>query len=369
MSREIHRAARATVEEILSTDAAVQLLRVSSASFSGKAFNYPPLTGAAEAGDEVLINTTAVELSLGTGGVHFVIANLSRESSPVKTPGHIMKLRYTPHQTPVHCVEEEDHPDHHLVRDFESLNGKPVILGMLHSMVAPAAAGVHAALEATPPKVAYIMTDSAALPLAFSSLVRTMKDKGLLQTTVTCGQAFGGDRETVNVYTALMAASDADVIVVAPGPGHVGAGTRFGFSGIELGQIVDIVKDLGGEPILIPRLSFADSRERHRGVSHHTITILIQACHSRATVVLPALPDDQAEVIDRTFQEHLIYTRHTVVVEDGRPALKYLNSRGIEVKSMGRSPEEDPAFFLAAGATGAYAASALTIQDRELQAG
>lgn len=357
MAAKLRRIVDATVQEVLFGEDSLQRLRVESNDFEGLAVNYPPLTGSADIGDRVLLNTTAVELSLGTGGVHFVIANLTRQPQPIERSGHIMKLRYTPHQTNVLTVEEEDHPDHHLISDFETLEGKPVLLGVLHSMIGPALAGVRSCSEETgdpPVRIGYIMTDSAALPLAFSNLVRTLKSAGLIDVTVTCGQAFGGDRETVNLYTALIAASDCDALIVAPGPGHVGTGTRYGFSGIEIGNLIDIVSEMDGEPVLIPRISYADPRGRHRGLSHHTITVLTEACHCSATVVIPFLPGDQAEALDHRLREYGIDKEHEIVVEDGQPALAYLRDHAIKVESMGRTPDEDPAFFLAAGAAGRY---------------
>jgi len=340
----------------------IQRFEVESEVFYGTAVNYPQLTGEAQVGDEVLLNTTAVELALGTGGVHFVISNLSRRSAPVHAVGHIMKLRYTPMQTNVTCIEEDDHPQHRWVADFSSLDGKPIVLAMLHSMIAPAAAGVQATFEercGRRARIVYLMTDSAALPLAFSHLVRELKERGIIHTTVTCGQAFGGDVEAVNIYTALMASSAADVVIVAPGPGHVGTGTSFGFSGIEQGHHIDVVNQLGGEAVVIPRISFADPRERHRGLSHHTATVLTRACQTRSTVVLPQLPDDRAKQIDEELRKQRVGDRHTIVKETGETAVAYMKDHSLDVKSMGRSAVHDPAYFLAAGAAGVYAAKHL----------
>src|SRR5947207_1083265 len=41
---------------------------------SATAIAYPSLVGEVRVGDRVLLNTTAVDLGLGTGGAHFVIA-------------------------------------------------------------------------------------------------------------------------------------------------------------------------------------------------------------------------------------------------------------------------------------------------------
>lgn len=112
------------------------------------AWNFPLLTGDVSTGDYVYLNTTAVEKKLGSGGYHFVIANLSRIPDPAPgDDGHIMKLRYTPYQVKVLSVEEEASPFHQQIKDFESLEGTPVIVGTLHSMLAPAAAGCLAATQ------------------------------------------------------------------------------------------------------------------------------------------------------------------------------------------------------------------------------
>ena len=42
----------------------------------GAALNYTALVGECGVGDTVLLNTTAVELGLGTGGAHFVVARV-----------------------------------------------------------------------------------------------------------------------------------------------------------------------------------------------------------------------------------------------------------------------------------------------------
>src|SRR6266545_4488454 len=127
------------------------------------------------------------------------------------------------------------------------------------------------------PERAYVMTHGAGLPLALSDLVHALRSKGLLDATVTCGHAFGGDFEAVSIYSALAVArhaARADAAVVAMGPGIVGTNTRLGFSGMEVGPILDAAAALGGAPIACLRVSFADTRARHAGLSHHTRTAL-----------------------------------------------------------------------------------------------
>jgi hypothetical protein len=305
-----------------------------------RAVNYPALTGPAQVGDEVLLNTTAQHLKLGSGGYDFVTVNLSR---PLPKPdgtekGHIIKGRYLPCQQAVLTLEEQE--EHRAIweRDLEEF---PVLVGQLHSQIAPAAAGLYCAGKR---KVAYIMTDAAALPLPFSRLVRDLQTAGLLHATLTCGQAWGGDYETVTLHSALLAAKHilgCDAAIVCQGPGNAGTGTKYGFSGIEQAQNLDIVRALGGTSIAIVRMSSADKRERHRGISHHTRTTLDLA-YSRCIVPLPVGSD-----------ESTLPPGHIVLFIEGvQAALDLLVERGVVVSSMGRTPAEDPAFFLAAAAAG-----------------
>ena len=240
-----------------------------------KAVNYDNLTGSIEIDDNVILNTTAVDLSLGTGGYHFVLFNYSNESRTIEGEGHIMKLRYTPYQLKCLTAEEEVSQYHDLFNDFDNLNKKIFIVGTLHSMLAPLASMIKW-LNPTL-RINYLMTDGGALPLQFSNTVRELKEKDIIDKTISIGHAFGGDLECVNIYTGLIASSeilDSDVTIITMGPGIVGTGTKFGFSGIEQGYYIDAVNNLNGTPFIVPRISFKDSRERHRGISHHTLTVL-----------------------------------------------------------------------------------------------
>src|SRR4029079_8733805 len=118
--------------------------------------------------------------------------------------------------------------------------GLPVVATPLHSQLPAVAPGIRSVRPDA--RIAYVMTDGAALPLAMSDLVATLRDRGLVDTTITCGHVLGGDHESVNVYSALMIArhgAGADVAVVAMGPGIVGTGTALGFTGIEVGTVLD----------------------------------------------------------------------------------------------------------------------------------
>lgn len=323
-----------------------------------KALNYDDLTGTIQAGDRVLVNTTAVLLGLGTGGYHIVMGNSSRGHSAPRFAGHIMKLRYTPVQTAVLAAEEQDSPYHEELREAQSLESVPVVVATLHSQLAPIAAAFKS-VAGRGSRVVFVMTDGAALPLGLSRLVPELKEKGLIDGTITTGHAFGGDLETVNIYTGLLAARQvlrADVIVVAMGPGIVGTGTRFGFSGVEQGEIINAVHILQGRPIACLRLGFADPRPRHQGISHHSLTVLGRITLVPAWVPVPVLPDREAACIREQLDAHQIGDKHRLVWLDGRPGLDGLAATGIQVTTMGRTPEQEPAFFLSAGAAGVLAA-------------
>jgi len=346
-----------TIESAPPAENGAQRVRVllDDAEASATAVVYEALTGRCSDGDRVLCNTTAVDLALGTGGEHFVVARAGEGVSfEDRVPGHIMKLRYTPLQRDVTVVEEPASGFHEVMAEARSLDAMPVVCCGLHSQVALVAAGVK---EYAPDlRVAYVMTDEASLPLAVSRMVPRLTAAGLLDATVTCGQAFGGETEAVNLYSALLAARhvlDADVAVVAIGPGIPGTATPFGHSGIAQGQALNAVHALGGVPIAVLRLSFADERPRHVPVSHQTITALGCVALAPALVPVPALDEPLASAVDAALDASGIWSRHErrSVRLDAVP-----DTRGVRTKTMGRSAEDDPAFFLAAAAAGRLAA-------------
>ena len=323
---------------------------------AGLAIAYPALSGACSVGDRVLLNTTAVDLALGTGGAHFVTARAGEGVAlEDASSGHVMKLRYSPLQRDVLAVEEAASPHAAVMAGAISLEGTPVVCCGLHSQILPVAA----AIKGIDPglRTVYVMTDGASLPLAFSDLVASMSRDGLLDETVTAGQAFGGGLEAVTLHSALLAAKHvarADVIVVALGPGITGTATPFGHGGVAQGEAVNAVAALGGQPIAPLRISFADARVRHRGVSHHSLVALGTVALARALVVVPSLPSDAAAEVDVALDAARIWERHTRV--DGA-ASPLPDTRGSAMHSMGRTPTDDPAFFAAAAAAGVLAAN------------
>ncbi len=299
----------------------------------------------------MVLNTTAIELGLGTGGYHFVIYNNKNKSkSATEKLGHIMKLRYTPLQIKCLATEEQESEYHEEFKQFESLNGSLYIVGTLHSMLAPIAATIKWLRPDL--NISYIMTDAGALPLHFSKTVKILKDKGILKNTITVGHAFGGDFECVNIYTGIIAAkvvANSDVTIITMGPGIVGTGTQYGFSGIEQGYIIDAVNNLGGISLAVPRLSFADKRERHKGISHHTMTILSKITNTRTNIVLPLLEKNEADFINSQINASNINNRHSIIFENGNDVLNALNHYNLDIKTMGRGYYDDETFFLTLG--------------------
>ncbi len=330
-------------------------LEVEVEGLTERALAYPALTGPVAEGDSVLLNTTAGALGLGTGGWHFVVAVEGQGDVDPPPEGHVMKLRYTPLQAKVEAVEEQDGLHRRAFEAADGLAGMPVAWVPLHSMLGAACAGARAAGAE---RVVYVMTDGGALPVWLSRQVHELRDAGLVDSVVTCGQALGGDLEAVNVFSGLLAAravSEADVVVVADGPGKVGTATRWGASDVASGTSLNAAGILGGRPVAALRVNFADPTYRHHGVSPHSITVLTEVALVPVNVAVPALDEERRGLVWETLKEARLEERHQLVEVTGQPALDLLSERGVGTESMGRRLEEEPAFFLAAGAAGVLA--------------
>lgn len=337
---------------------------------SCRALAYPDLVGAPSPGDRVLLNTTALERGLGTGGYAMVVAlpdaaptsphPLGSPGSPLP-PGHVVKARYTPLQTMVLGVDEQESPHHDVLREADDLAGMPVVVADLHSAVPAVVAGLRHRRPGV--RVAYVMTDGGALPAWFSRTVHALREAGWLQSCVTSGQAFGGDTEAVTVHTALLAAREvhgADVAVVAQGPGNLGTGTRWGFSGVAVGEALNAVAVLGGRPVACLRVSQADPRPRHRGVSHHSLTAIGRVALAPCDVVVPILDGEfGASVAARADDLCAPRGRHRRVDVHVDGLTDVLAGCPVPLSTMGRGLGEDPASFLAAAAAGVHAAGLL----------
>ena len=338
-----------------------------------RALAYPDLVGEPAAGDTVLLQASAAARGLGTGGYFFVCAIPERLPADSPTPGHIVKARYTPLQYLTLGVDEQNSPYHELLREADTIAGMPVVAADLHSALPAIVAGVRARVPGA--RIAYVMDDGGALPAWFSRTAAQLEELGLILGTISCGQAFGGKLEAVTIYTALLAARlvwRADVAVMAQGPGNLGTDTRWGFSGTRVGEHLNAADTLGGIPIAALRMSSADRRERHLGLSHHSVTALRRVARCRVSCPVPVLGEDAlsravpAEVGARLAGQlgELFQAPHLERVDVEADAVaRALADFPVRLSTMGRSLTEDPLNFLAAGAAG-YAAGELVTRAR-----
>jgi hypothetical protein len=327
------------------------------------ALAYTDLVGEPRPGDRVLLNVSALELGLGTGGVALIVAIPDRlPADQPAGPGHIVKARYTPLQTVVLGVDEQESPHHEMLRDATGIGAMPVITADLHSALPAILAGLR---EAHPQvRAAYLMTDGGALPIAFSRTVAGLSEAGWLAGTITVGQAFGGDLEAVNVHTGLLAAAHvlhADVAIVAQGPGNLGTGSPWGYSGVATGEAVNATAALGGHAIASLRVSEADERERHRGISHHSLTAYGRVAMAAADLAVPLLGGAFG---DRVLEQ----ARDLAAGSAGRLRLHEVDISGlvdalasspVRLSTMGRGLDRDQASFVASAAAGRFAATLL----------
>jgi hypothetical protein len=292
---------------------------------------YPRLTGPVALGDEVIVNTQARELELGSGGFDVLYANLTRGLDlPAEPDAHVMTLPYTPAQgARRHGEEGRALP--------QTLAGLPVVCCSLHSQIAPVCAGIGVGR-----RVAYAQLPGGALPVSLSDTLRALRERGLVETSIAVGACLDGDVECVSVASALLwaAAEDYDVVVCAIGPGIVGTGSTFGHGGMAAADAANSAAALHGTVILAVRASDGDPRERHQGVSHHARAVL-ELCLGEVVAAWPA---------DRTAPEWLD-SRVEVDVAGWEEAC-----RGLPLAHMGRGPDDDALFFAAAFAAGRVAA-------------
>ncbi|MFM9022635.1 MAG: DUF3866 family protein [Solirubrobacterales bacterium] len=292
------------------------------------------LYGLSQAGDEVIVNVQAGELGLGSGGFDIVHANLTRGLTGEGLDGaHVMKLNYSSLQHAVVPVEDEEPP---------AVGGRPVAACLLHGQLAPLAwAFSQAAPQAT---LGLVQGAGGALPGNHSRTVVELRRRGLLGGFITAGPAYGGELEAITGAGAIahgLGVLGWDAVVCAPGPGIIGSGSRLGNGALAAAEALHAAIGLEALAILVPRLSDSDPRERHRGVSHHTRTV--------ASLVLgPGLVAwPQGSEAGQLGE---------LAAREGQADLAGYAASGLPTSTMGRSIEEDPAFFAAGLAGGSVLA-------------
>jgi hypothetical protein len=309
------------------------------------------LLGEMHEGDEVVVNVAALDLGLGSGGFDIVHVNLTRglEGGGAPAGEHVIKLNYTPIQHPVDPVELP-------LRPMNAGGAKgaperreasmPVLVLPLHGHLAPAAWAAAQAWSGA--KVGYVQTGGGALPGSLGRDVAELRDRGLLCGHVTAGPAYGGEHEAISVAGALDAVARElgwDAAIAGPGPGIIGSDTRLGHGGIAALDTAHASLALGLPTLISPRLSSTDPRERHRPVSHHTLTVL--------ELLLGAveIPVPTNEPVPIAILATAAGWRHRL--REAPVDLAGYAAAGLPAKTMGRSLEQDPLFFAAALAAGA----------------
>jgi hypothetical protein len=288
------------------------------------------LVGISEAGDEVVVNVEARDLGLGSGGFDVVHVNLSRGLAGEGTAGaHVMKLNYTSLQHAVLPVEGEE---------LAVPLGRPAAIFGLHGQLAPLA---WAAAQARPGlSLGYVQTAGGALPGAWSDTVRDLRERGLLAGHLTAGPAYGGEGEAISAAGAIhhgLHDLGWDAVACGPGPGILGSASALGHGGMVVLDSAHVALALGCPALVVARMSSTDPRERHRGLSHHTSTVL-DLLLGAVTVALPA------------GAEAALPERHARV--EAAADLEGYAASGLPARTMGRDIDEDPDFFAAALAAG-----------------
>jgi hypothetical protein len=332
------------------------------------------LVGRAQQGDELIVNVEALELELGSGGFDIVHVNLTRGLSAVATPeANVMKLNYTSLQHTVSPVEDE-----RLQLPLE----RPVAVLALHGQLAAVAWAF--AQSAPGRRLGYVQTAGGALPGGHSRTVRELRERGLLAGHLTAGAAFGGEGEAISTAGALhhgLRTLGWDAGICGPGPGIVGSSSPLGHGGISALDSAHAALALGAPTMLVARMSSGDRRARHRGISHHTLTVL-DLLLEPVTVALPAgmrspvgadlraglgavfagvggeRPSEDRPALSLKVERPVRITRH-----DWRRAkvdLPAYAASGLPAQTMGRTLAEDPLFFGAALAGGGALAELAT---------
>jgi hypothetical protein len=319
------------------------------------------LVGRAEVGDELIVNVEALDLGLGSGGFDIVHVNLTRGLEGSGEPGAaVMKLNYTSLQHAVAPVE-----DARLELPLE----RPVAVLALHGQLAAVA---WAFSRAAPGKrLGYVQSGGGALPGGHSRTVRALREQRLLAGHLTAGAAFGGEGEAITTAGALhhgLRTLGWDAAVCGPGPGIVGSSSALGHGGMSALDSAHVSLALGCRTLLVARMSTSDDRERHRGISHHTLTVL-DLLLEPVTVALPAgmrspVGADLRAGLGAVFAGAL-RGRPSLALDVERPVritrhdwrrasvdLPAYAASGLSSQTMGRGLAEDPLFFGAALAGG-----------------
>ena len=317
----------------------VARIRVNCGDQERPAISYEPIS----VGDDVVVNTTAVDLGLASGGFDIVHVNLTRGlDRPGREGAHVMKLNYTSLQ---HAVDPVEAREIDVDRDIdgERRSRGPVAVIALHGQLPCVAWQAHQRLPDA--RIGYIQTWGGALPGSLSRVVQTLRGDGLLAGHITAGPAFGGEQEAISIEGAIDAALNQwEAAIIGPGPGILGSDSALGHGGMAALESAHAALALGCKPLIVPRMSSGDPRPRHQRLSHHTKTVL-ELLLKPVHVALP---------------EHVPVPGNHQGVSAAVDLDGYRGS-GLPATTMGRGIDQDGLFFRAALAGGAVLAEEIGV--------
>lgn len=357
---------RGKVIEVLYWDEKIQILEVESSdkSLREKAINYISETGICRMGDMIVMNTVGKRLGLGTGGYNFIYLNLSGELDGLRLldrkDGHIIKMKYTGSQTRVKAVEE-------CIENrgiFNMENGipqRPVIFAILHSMVSPLVKSIkYLKSDAI---ISCIYTYGGAMNSNNSFTLKRLRDEGLINGVITAGECYGGDYESINIISGILfglCRLASDILIVCCGPGVAGSSTYCGFSTFDFIGSIYTAKMLGLYPVLVPRASMADMRERHLGLSMQSIAILKMLDFSVHFPVYRDLKDlESFNYIFNQLRLNGIMDKHIVEFIEAESVKNIIADTAEDTRVMGRDYRSDPCFFYNCSSSGIYSVGLL----------
>ena len=344
---------RGVVRSVDSANDRVMRVSVAVDGAARPAIAYPRMTGPLEVGDDVVVNVEAADLNLGSGGFDVVHCNLTRGLDGDGGEGHVMKLNYTSLQHAVQPLEEGSD-------EAPPSEGIPVAVLALHGQLPCAAFAL--TVQAPGVRAGYVQTQGGALPGELSDTVADMLERGMLAGHVSAGPAHGAPAEAITVEGALDAGRRLgwECALVGPGPGILGSASALGHGGLAALSNAHAALALGSAVVLVPRLSSADQRDRHRGLSHHTDAVLRMLLRPVRVPIPEGLSLPSSAALGRAISNG---GHEGAGVDVAQLAEAYLGS-GLPGATMGRSFEEDRDFFLAGLAGGALLAELISEKER-----
>jgi hypothetical protein len=133
--------------------------------------------------------------------------------------------------------------------------------------------------------------------------------------------------------------------------------------------VVNAAGTLGGRPVGALRISGADERPRHRGLSHHSLTAYGRVALLPADLAVPDFADatrldisqaaEVANLAESVVAGAASLSLHRQILVELSGLDQALRRSPVRLSTMGRDFDGDPAYFLASAAAGRHAAALL----------